>query len=79
MIGCLRWCRRHSFPLASALTVSAALSLGLTPTPARAQEPPPAGGEEEKGRPLDGYIATGCLVGLVLFLVAKSARRTIPR
>jgi hypothetical protein len=60
--------------------MSVALTVGLTTTLARAQnEPPPAGGEEEKGRPLDGYIATGCLVGLALFLVAKSARRTIPR
>jgi hypothetical protein len=80
MIGCLRWCRRRGVRLQSALIVSVALIMGLTPTPARAQnEPPPAAGEGEKGRPLDGYIATGCLVGLVLFLVAKSARRTIPR
>ena len=27
----------------------------------------------------DGYIATGCLVGLALFLIAKSARRTAGR
>jgi hypothetical protein len=38
-------------------------------------EPPPAAGEEDKGRPLDGYLAAGVLVGLALFLVAKSARR----
>jgi hypothetical protein len=39
-------------------------------------EPPPAqGGEEDKGRPLDGYLAAGVLVGLALFLVGKSARR----
>jgi hypothetical protein len=84
MIGRLRWCRRRRALLRSALTLtltlSLVLSLGLTPTPTRAQnEPPPAGGEGEKGRPLDGYIATGCLVGLVLFLVAKSARRTTSR
>jgi hypothetical protein len=78
MIGCLRWCRR-GVPLRAALPVALAVIMGLTPAPASAQEPPPAGGAEEKGRPLDGYIATGCLVGLALFLVAKSARRTIPR
>jgi hypothetical protein len=32
-------------------------------------------GGGEKGRPLDGYIATGVLCGLALFIVAKSARR----
>jgi hypothetical protein len=81
MIDCLRWCRRYRLPLRTALTVALALAmtLSLTATPARAQEPPPGGGTEEKGRPLDGYIATGCLVGLTLFLVAKSARRTTGR
>ncbi len=86
MIGWLHWyrCRRRSVLLRSALiaSVSVALSMGLTSTPARAQnEPPPAvgEGEGEKGRPLDGYIATGCLVGLALFLVGKSARRTTSR
>jgi hypothetical protein len=28
-----------------------------------------------KGRPLDGYLATTCLVLLALFIVGKSARR----
>jgi hypothetical protein len=79
MIGSLRWCRRHGVPLRAALTVALAVTLGLTSTPARAQDQPPAAGAEEKGRPLDGYIATGCLVGLTLFLVAKSARRTTAR
>jgi hypothetical protein len=62
--------------------LGAALSFGagagLTPTTVLAQnEPPPAGaeGEESKGRTLDGYILWGCLSGLILFAVAKSARR----
>jgi hypothetical protein len=53
------------------------LGLCLTPTfssPVRAQEIPDASGEE-KGRPLDGYLATITLVLLALFLVGKSARR----
>jgi hypothetical protein len=57
-----------------------ALGLTLSPAPTRqvlAQEPDAAaeGGEESKGRPYDGYIATTCLVALALFIVAKSARR----
>jgi hypothetical protein len=40
----------------------------------RAQEED-VGGGESKGRPLDGYIATAALCGLVLFVVGKSARR----
>jgi hypothetical protein len=56
----------------------AVLGLGLTlnPTfspPARAQEAADASGE--KGRPLDGYLATITLMLLALFLVGKSARR----
>ncbi len=80
MNGLRRWSRRHAAPLlAAALTL--AVAQGLTPSGARAQnEPPPAGAEEEsKGRSGDGYIATGCLAGLALFLVAKSARRTAGR
>jgi hypothetical protein len=62
------------------LVLALALIMGLTATGAFAQnEQPPAGGEGEKGRPLDGYIATGCLVGLALFVVGKSARRTVSR
>jgi hypothetical protein len=57
------------------------LTLGLTASPARAQNPsgqPAAGGEAngESGRPLDGYLATGVLAGIVLFAVGKSARRS---
>jgi hypothetical protein len=73
---------RRNAPAAAALALTLALTFGagLTARPARAQnEPPPAAGEGDKGRPLDGYIATGCLVGLALFLVAKSARRQTGR
>ncbi len=50
------------------------LALGLIFCPqARAQED--EGGGESKGRPLDGYIATGVLCGIALFMVGKSARR----
>jgi hypothetical protein len=57
-----------------------ALGLTLSPSPARqvfAQAPDAAaeGGEESKGRPLDGYLATICLMLLAFFIVAKSARR----
>ena len=56
------------------------LALGLTLSPAgtpsvRAQEPAPAGGDESKGRPLDGYLGTLVLVMLAFFVVGKSARR----
>ncbi len=42
---------------------------------ARAQVEESTGGGDSKGRPLDGYIATGMLCGLALFIIAKSARR----
>ena len=55
------------------------LGLGLSMTPAFS---PPARAQEEatdpnaeKGRPLDGYLATITLALLALFLVGKSARR----
>jgi hypothetical protein len=55
------------------------LGLGLSMTPAFS---PPACAQEEtadpnaeKGRPLDGYLATITLMLLALFLVGKSARR----
>lgn len=55
---------------------AAVLALGLIACPpARAQDEPAADGDSSKGRPLDGYIATGCLAGLALYIIAKSARR----
>lgn len=59
----------------------AAVAAGLLAAPfaattAHAQEPPPPeGGEAKEGRPLDGYLATLCLVMLLFFIVGKSARR----
>ncbi|MGO9469194.1 MAG: hypothetical protein ACLQIB_42600 [Isosphaeraceae bacterium] len=68
-----RWAR----PMAPVLLAGSLLFCPLAHHEARAQ--PAAPGEEEsaesKGRPWDGYIATGCLVFLALFIVAKSARR----
>jgi hypothetical protein len=55
-----------------------ALSLTISPASSRpvlAQEPAPAEGEGDKGRPLDGYLGTLCLVMAALFIVGKSARR----
>ncbi len=54
------------------------MGLLLTPAfspPARAQEEIPDASGGEKGRPLDGYLATISLMLLALFLVGKSARR----
>jgi hypothetical protein len=51
-----------------------ALGLIICP-PVRAQDEGGGGEGGEKGRPLDGYIATFTLCGLALFIVAKSARR----
>jgi hypothetical protein len=51
--------------------------LALTATPARAQNPgEPPQGDGEKGRPLDGYIATAALAFAALFVVGKTARRS---
>jgi hypothetical protein len=55
------------------------LGLGLCGSPAftapaRAQEEA-ADPNAEKGRPLDGYLATITLMLLALFIVGKSARR----
>jgi hypothetical protein len=60
-----------------AATLGLTVTVGLTTTPAFAQNEPPLTPEEEKaaGRPFDGYMATGCLIGLALFLIGKSARR----
>ncbi|GAC1464220.1 MAG: hypothetical protein NVSMB9_02620 [Isosphaeraceae bacterium] len=61
-----------------ALIVSCALGMSHAPTSSFAQAPeeapPPAPGEGS-GRPVDGYIATGMMAALILFIVAKSARR----
>jgi hypothetical protein len=63
-------------PLA-ALALTLALVTTFPPSPALAQEPEAAPAEGEgSGRSLDGYFATGALVGLALFLVCKSARRS---
>jgi hypothetical protein len=56
-------------------------ALGLTASPALAQNPPSQPAERgdangESGRPLDGYLATGALAGIILFTVGKSARRS---
>ena len=79
MVDFRRWSRRLAAPsLTAALALT--VTLGLTPASARAQnDPPPAGEGESTGRSGDGYIATGCLAGLALFLIAKSARRTVGR
>ncbi len=56
------------------------LALGLLSTPVgvsrvHAQEPGAEGAEKSEGRPLDGYLATLCLVMFAFFIVGKSARR----
>jgi hypothetical protein len=50
------------------------VALGLSAATAHAQEPPPAEGESE-GNPVPGYIATGMLGCLAIFVLCKSARR----
>jgi len=54
-----------------------ALTFGLAPSPSRAQVPEeaPLPAEEGSGSPIPGYAATGILGFLILFIVAKSARR----
>ncbi len=53
-----------------------ALTFGLAPSPSRAQPPEePVAEEEGSGNPVPGYIATGMLGLLILFIVGKSARR----
>jgi hypothetical protein len=62
------------FLVASAFVFSPALerSALAQPTAPGGDETP---GEESKGRPLDGYLATITLMLLALFIVGKSARR----
>ncbi len=64
-----RWTRWLA-PIALACT----LTLGTLPAPVLAQVEP-AGASKSEGRPFDGYFATGCLAGLALYIVGKSARR----
>jgi hypothetical protein len=66
----------HRWPSFFARLGAAVLALGLICCPpVFAQEEEGGGGGESKGRPLDGYIATGALCGLALYIVAKTARR----
>jgi hypothetical protein len=65
---------RRIAPLLLALGLT--LSPALTPTlRAQAPEEAPAASGEEKGRPLDGYLGTLCLVMFVFWVVGRSARR----
>jgi hypothetical protein len=49
--------------------------VGLTTTPAFAQNGPTPEGEEGSGRPLDGYFVASVLAGGAMFVVGKTARR----
>jgi hypothetical protein len=52
------------------------LALGLIMAPAAfAQDDNEPAGSGDKGRPLDGYLATAALCGMALFIVGKTARR----
>jgi hypothetical protein len=51
------------------------LALGLIFCPAARAQDEEGGGESKVGRPLDGYIATGMLCGLALYIIGKTARR----
>jgi hypothetical protein len=51
------------------------VALGLSAATAHAQEPAPAEGGESEGNPVPGYVATGMLAGLTIFVLCKSARR----
>ncbi len=57
------------------LVAAGLLALGLICCPAARAQEEEAGGGESKGRPYDGYIATGTLCGIALFVIGKSARR----
>ena len=55
------------------------LLMGLAATHVQAQAPavdPATGEAPPEGRPYDGYFATGAMAGGILFIVAKSARRS---
>ena len=68
----------RAFQFLSRRLASLALAFSLVafaPLPiASAQEAAP-GAEEDEGRPLDGYLATGMLAGLAMWAVGKTARR----
>lgn len=59
------------------IALSLALFLGLATSIARAQEPPAEGegGESPGSGPVPGYVASGLLGGLAIFILCKSARR----
>jgi len=68
--------RTLALPLALLLSLPLPFASGVIgPTPALAQDPGAEGEQKSTGRSLDGYFLTGLLAGLVLFIVAKSARR----
>ena len=69
--------RLRSIALFLGIAASPWLAPDVTgPTAAFAQAPAAEGsGEASEGRPFDGYFATGCLAGLAIFVVCKSARR----
>jgi hypothetical protein len=69
-----RWTRLLApILLAIGLLLSPPASQSVSAQPQPAPEEQAAG--QDKGRPLDGYLGTLCLVMLALFLVGKSARR----
>jgi hypothetical protein len=70
---------RRTRSLSLSLALALVLTAGFAPSPALAQQPPPAEGAaagEESGRSGDGYIGTAILAFLAIFLVCKSARRS---
>jgi hypothetical protein len=68
------WNRWRRWVAPGVLGLCMAITPAYTPM-ARAQEPVDPSGEGDKGRPLDGYLATITLMLLALYLVGKSARR----
>lgn len=65
-----RWLKTVPLVLALALTLTA------SPVRAQAPAPPPEPGSEESGRPLDGYLATAALIGIAMFSIGRTARRS---